>query len=386
MSSPSTKKKIAYITGTRADFGLMTSVLEHIENHPDLELKVYATGIHLMPEFGETIKVVEEKFPQTKRIQATFDADDKSGAANFCGQFIQKLSHALKEDRPDVVLVLGDRTEMLCTALVALYLGIPLAHVHGGDKSTTVDDSARHAISKIAHIHFPATRAAGERLEKMGEDVWRIHVTGAPALDSILHTTLPTREELCEEVGLDPDEKVLLVTLHPVSEQVDDAEAQMAEVLSAVKQFNLPTVVILPHADAGGRKMIDVINLEKENPSFHIFPSIPFIQFLALEREAAVWIGNSSGAMIESSSFKTPVVNVGPRQAGREHGDNVIDVPYQKDEIIAAIERSLHDADYRQKLVTVTNPWGDGNTGQRIATILAELEINERLTNKQIAY
>lgn len=380
------KMRVAYVTGTRADFGLMIPVLKAISESQKLELQMYATGIHLMPEFGFTVERVKEEFPGTKEISATFENDSRQGMAKFTGNFLGKLVDVFSHDRPDFVLTLGDRTEMLCTAVACLYLGIPTGQVHGGERTSTADELARHAITKLSHIHFPATEESAERIRKMGEDEWRIHIVGAPALDTILNEKLPTREELFRELRLDPKEQVILVTQHPVSEESNEAGEQMRETIKAIKKFNLPVVVTYPHADAGGRKIIDVIDEEKTNPLFRIIPSLGYKQFLALEREAAVWVGNSSGALIESSSFKTPVVNIGTRQQNRQRGDNVVDAGYTESEITAAIEKSLHDEVYRQKLQKVKSPWGDGKTGPRVAKILEDLVVDSKLLGKQISY
>jgi len=380
------KKKIAYVTGTRADFGLMIPILKAISQSSKLELQVYATGIHLMPEFGLTVGQVKKEFPKTKKIQATFENDERQGMSKFTGDFLVKLTDAFSKDKPDFVLTLGDRPEMLCTAIVCLYLGIPTGQVHGGEKTSTVDELARHAITKLSHIHFPATEESAERIKKMGEDDWRIHVVGAPALDTILNEKLPTREELFRELHLNPKEQVILVTQHPVSEEINKAGEQIVKTINAVKKFNLPVVIIYPHADAGGRKMIEAIDWEKTNPLFRIIPSLEHKQFLALEREAAVWVGNSSGALIESSSFKTPVINIGTRQSGRQRGENVLNAGYGRNEIIAAIEKSLHDEAYRNMLQKVKSPWGDGKTGPRVTRILEDLVIDSKLLAKQISY
>jgi UDP-hydrolysing UDP-N-acetyl-D-glucosamine 2-epimerase len=380
------KRKIAYITGTRADYGLMTPVLRSIEESKKLELQLYTTGIHLMPQFGETAKLVKKEFPQTRRIKAIFKTDEKSSVVDFSGLYINLLNKVFKKDKPDIVLILGDRVEMLCTAMVCLYLGIPTAHIHGGEKTFTVDEVSRHAISKISSLHFPATKESAERILKMGEEKWRIHVVGAPTLDSILNKKLPTRIEVLEKLSMDPKQKFILVVQHPVSSEMKDSGYQMQETITAVKEINLPVVIIYPHPDPGGRKIIKIIEKEKNNPLFHIFPNIDFESFLALEREAIVWVGNSSAAMIESSSFKTPVVNIGTRQIGRQRGENVIDVGYNRKNILIAIKKSLTDKSYLAKLQTIKNPWGDGKTGSRIVRILEEIEINSKILIKQITY
>lgn len=382
----SKKTKIAYVSGTRADFGLMTPILHAIEKSKKLKLQIYATGIHLLSKFGNTVNQVRKEFKNIKIINATFKTDDRLGIADFTGDFLKKLADIFDKDKPDFVLTLGDRPEMLCVAVACLYLGIPTGQVHGGEKTFTVDEVARHAITKLSHVHFPATEESAKRIEKMGEEKKRIYVVGAPALDVILNEKLPDRKELFGKLGIDFEQKIILLTQHPVSEEWQEAGKQIRETLEAVKSFNLPVVATYPHADAGGRKIIKEIEKERNNPFFHIFPSLEYRQFLALEREAAVWVGNSSAAMIESSSFKTPIVNIGIRQTGRQRGENVIDVGYNRDAIKRAIEKSLNGRRYLAKLEHIKNLWGDGKTGPRIAEILENLEPSSKLLAKQITY
>lgn len=380
------KKKIAYISGTRADFGLMMPVLRAIERSEKLQLQIYATGIHLMSEFGETIKEVLKEFPQTRLIKATFKSDNRGGLAEFTGEFLKELVVILGKDRPDLALTIGDRPEMLCVAVACLYLGIPTAQIHGGEKTFTVDEVARHAVTKLSQLHFAATRSSARRIRKLGEEEKQIYVVGAPALDVILNEKLLTRAELFASLNLNLKDKIILITQHPVSEEYEAAGRQIAETIAAVKTFKMPVVITYPHADAGGRRIIKIIEKEKNNPLFRIVPSFSHKQFLALEREAAVWVGNSSGAMIESASFKTPVVNIGTRQLGRQHGANVINVGYDRKKIIAAIKKSLADKKYLQKLSKIKNPWGDGKTGPRIVKILETITFNSKLLVKQITY
>src|SRR3989304_3498427 len=379
-------KKIAYRSGTRADFGLMTPVLAAIKKSKKLDLKLYVTGIHLMPEFGNTIKEIKKQFPEIIEVKAVFESDEKQAMAEFASILISKLVSLFEKDRPDFVLTLGDRPEMISVALVCLYLGIPTGQIHGGDKSATVDEIARHAITKLSHLHFPATREAAERIKKMGEESWRIKVVGAPALDVIMNEQLPTREQLFKNLGLDLKKKVILVTQHPVSEEYEKSGSQMAEIISAIKTFELPVVIIYPHADAGGRRIISEINKENKNPNFHIFPSLPHKDFLALEREAAVWVGNSSAAMIESASFGVPIVKFGGRQSDRQRGLNFLNVGYDRNKIKRAMKKSLFDTAYLKTLKKIKNPWGDGKTGQRVMKTLENIKIDSKLLNKQITY
>lgn len=380
------KKKIAYISGARADFGLMIPVLKAINKSKKLELRLYATGIHLMPEFGETIYEVKKEFSKAAVINAVFETDDRLGMAKFSGNFLQKVVRAFQENRPDFVLTLGDRPEMLCVATACLYLGIPTAQIHGGEKTFTVDEWARHAITKLSSVHFAATRESAERIKKMGEEKWRINVVGAPRLDTILNEKLPSRRELFSKLRLNPAKKIILIIYHPVSEEWEQSGRQMEEILAAAGTFNFPMAIIYPQADAGGRKIINAINKQKDNALFHIFPSLNHKDFLALVKESSVWVGNSSGAMIESSSFKIPVVNVGIRQRGREHGNNVLNVDCDRKEIAEAIKKSLYNKNYIEKLKKIDNPWGDGKASERIVRILENLELNKKLLVKQIIY
>jgi len=377
---------IAYVSGTRADFGLMTPVLQAIAASPKLRLNLYATGMHLMSEFGSTMNEVRSRFPGVQALDALIGADGRNGIAGFASDLSRRLIDAFSLDRPDAVLILGDRVEALATAMTCTYLGIPIVHLHGGERTGTVDDAARHAISRLAHVHLTATEDAAERLRKAGEEPWRIRVVGAPGLDAILNEPLPTREALLASLAMDSAEPFLLVTQHPVSERWAEAGQHMRETLEAVKATGMPTVIIYPNADAGGREMIREIDLECSNPRFRIRPSMTYSEFLALEREAAVWIGNSSAGMIESSSFKTPVVNIGERQAARLRAPNVIDVGYDREAIRQAIAFALEDTSFRTSLQTITNPWGDGKTGPRVAALLETIVWSPAFLAKRMMY
>lgn len=384
--SKTKNKKIIYISGTRADFGLMLPVLKAIKASSFLNLTLFATGEHLMAKLGKTINDIKKHFLDVHIIDAVSKSDERIGVAEFNAVFLKKITTKLKREKPDLALVLGDRSEMLLVSVACLYLGIPVAHIHGGEKTGTIDEVSRHAITKIASIHFPATKDAALRIKKMGEDAWRINIVGAPALDTILNEKLPTRSGLLSDLEMNPKEKFILVLQHPVSEEVVNAGKQMRETIEAVKKFNMPAVFIYPHTDAGGKKIISEILKEKNNPLFKIFPSLEYKKFLALEREASVWVGNSSAALIESSSFRTPVVNVGGRQIGRERGLNVLDVSYDRNQIYKAIYKSLNDKKYLNKLKKIKNPWGDGKSANRIISVLEKIKITPDLLNKRICY
>ena len=379
------RKKIAYISGTRADFGLMTPVLKAIQNSKVLSLKVFATGMHLMPEFGLTIEEVKKVFPSVETISATFEENTNRATVRFIADVMRVCTDAFLRERPDLVLLLGDRPEMLAVATACLYLGIPTGHLHGGERTGTSDEIPRHAITKLSSLHFPATQASAERIACLGEDLWRIQVVGAPALDVVAGGTLPSPQEVREFITLSAHERFILLVQHP-GEDGEASRGEIEETLSALKQIALPVVAVYPNADTGSHHIIEVLEKERTNPLFRIFKSIPHALFLALEREASVLVGNSSAALIESASFRTPVVTIGERQRGRLCGGNVLCVSSKKDDVVSAIQKSLDDPEYRATLATVSNPWGDGKTGPRVAQFLEELTIDAKLLNKQISY
>ena len=376
------KKRIVFVNGTRADFGLMLPILKKINKNPKFKLQVYACGMHLMKDFGYTIELVNKEFPNVKLLKVIFRNDTRKSMSLYIGELIKQLTYEFSLKRPDIVLVVGDRIEMFATAITALYLGITVAHIHGGDKSGTVDDSARHAISKIAHLHFAPSKIAVKRLKKLGEEDWRIHLVGAPALDTILYEKLPSKKELFQKLKLPLNKKIILITQHPVSEEIEHAEKQISITLNAAKKFKLPIVIIYPNADTGGRKMIKIINKEKNNPLVKIFPNLDYHLFLALEREASAWIGNSSAGLIDSTSFKTPVVNIGTRQKDRLKGKNVIDADYNKERIYHAIYKCLYDKNFLKKVRTYKSPWGNGTSADKIISVLEKITINKKLFMK----
>jgi len=375
------RRKIVYISGTRADYGLMQSTLREIQKKADLE--IVATGMHMMAEFGHTADQIDRAGFKVCRVDEVYEADDKGSMARFVGRFIRSLTDRIEDIRPDIILLLGDRGEMLAGAVVGAYLSIPVAHLHGGEVSSTVDDLARNAITKLAHIHLPATKKSAERIRNMGEDPARIFVVGAPGLDSIIGDDYAQPEELAETYGLELSKPLLLVIQHPVTLEAKRAGEQMEETLKAVVDLGYQTILIYPNADAGGRRMIEVIKGHLNYPFLKTFKSIPRRDYLGLMRIAGAVVGNSSSGSIEAPSFALPAINVGPRQMGRERADNVIDVGYNRDEIKSAISKALYDEEFRAKLKTSRNPYGDGNAGRRIAEILGKIEINESLLSKR---
>ena len=379
------KRKIFYITGTRADYGLMRSTLRRIHQHPKLSLDIAVTGMHLMHEFGNSINEIREDKFKYHTIDVRYESDAKESMAIFIGRFLQELVPLIQRIKPDIILVLGDRGEMLAGAIAGVYLGIPVAHIHGGEVTSTVDDYARHAITKLAQIHLPATVQSGKQISNLGESQNRIFVVGAPGLDQVLHEPLLPSQELAKKYNIDFTTPVILVIQHPVSLEVDDAPRQIRETLDAVAKTGYQSIIIYPNADAGGRGMIDVINEYTQVSSFRIFPNIPHKDYLSLLRNVSVLVGNSSSAIIEAPSFCLPAVNIGTRQNGRERGENIIDAPYNKEIIAQCIDRALYDTLLLEKIKKGSNPYGDGNTSERIVEILSTIDLSKDIFIKNAA-
>lgn len=380
-------RKVAVITGTRAEYGIFKSVLREIEANPKLDLSLIVIGMHLSTEFGYTVKEIEENgFKIDAKIDVLHSKDTRAAMSKSIGRCMMRTASALEKIKPDILLILGDRSEMLVGAVSATYMGIPIAHIHGGDISGNVDEPVRHAITKLAHIHFAATKESAERIIKMGEDPWRVHVVGAPGLDMILNEKLIEPRELAREYDLDLSKPVLLVVQHSVITEVDDAPNQIRETLEAIVELGYQTILIYPNADAGGRRMIEVIREYEKYPFIKTFRSFIHKEYLSLMKLASVMVGNSSSGIIEAPSLGLPVVNIGTRQKGRQRAENVIDVNYDKEEIKMAIQKALYDEKFKEKVKNCKNFYGDGKAGIRIANILSKIRIDKKLLEKRMTY
>ncbi|MFJ9534529.1 UDP-N-acetylglucosamine 2-epimerase [Herbaspirillum sp. NPDC101396] len=374
-------RKICYITGTRADFGLMQSTLELIDKAPGLELSLIVTGMHLLEEYGSTIQDIEAagfKIAATVAVGA-----HSSGAAmgRNIGIMISGFIDALESARPDVVMLLGDRGEMLAGAIAAIHLNIPIVHVHGGERSGTVDEPVRHAISKLSHLHFTATTDARERLIRMGENPADVYVTGAPGLDGLTDMAKATRTELLESAGLDPARPFALMVYHPVLQEAEAAGTAAESILAAMAAGGVQIVALKPNSDAGSDGIRKVLEQHASDANLRVFTHFPRTRFVAWMAAAEVMVGNSSAGIIEAASFGTPVINIGSRQHLRERNANTVDVPTDETAISAALVHALHQG--RRPL---QNVYGDGSAGLRILQLLSETDLNAAMLAKSNAY
>ena len=378
------RRRICFVTGTRADFGLMRSVIRAIKDHPALELQLGVTGMHLDRSRGYTIDSIRaEKWKIDGVVPWPRGDGGATAAAAATGKAAASLASVYDKLASDVVIVVGDRVEAFAAASAAHVSGRLVAHVQGGDRALgQVDDSLRHAITKLSHIHFPATKLSSKRLEKLGEDRWRIFMTGAPGLDDIPVAAKPS-EISSAFPGLRP-RCFALVVLHPQSSD-RNAEAGVSRMLlKAVEACDFERIVIVyPNTDPGGDGIASVWAALPGDQRRIIRRNIPRPFFLGLMRDAAVLVGNSSAGIIEAASFGTPVLDVGTRQAGREHGPNVIHSPFKEAALRKCLARICNDGTPIR--FPARNPYGAGGTGRRIAAALARVR-PERFLRKLISY
>lgn len=375
-------RHVCYVSGTRADFGLMRSTLEAIAAAPDLRLSVLATGMHLSPLYGETVREIEEAgLAILARVPVPLDPPTGATMGRNIGTMVAAFTDALEQARPDLALLLGDRGEMLAGALAAIHLNIPVAHIHGGERSGTVDEPIRHAISKLSHLHFTATDEARERLIRMGEREDRIFVTGAPGLDSLTDAPLPDRAAFMADHGLDAGQPFALFVFHPVLQEADRARADTEAVLDALCGAGLQILALMPNSDAGSAGVREALQQAEGRKGIVVLTHMPRPEFVAAMAHADLMAGNSSAGIIEAASFGTPVLNVGRRQTLRGRNANVCDVPADAGAMREAVDALLSGGRF-----PAANVYGDGKAGERIVRLLVQLPLDADLLHKVNGY
>ena len=380
-------KRVLYLTGSRADFGLMHSTLHQIAAHPALALSLAVTGMHLSPAYGETVHEVEQSgLDIVATIPVDIENRSAAGMARALAQTLDGMTDALAQAQPDVLLLLGDRGEMLAGALAALHLGITVAHLHGGERSGTVDEPMRHAISKLAHWHFVSTQESRERLIRMGERAEHIWVTGAPSLDDLPRLPISDAEETARALGLDPARPYLMVLFHPVVQQAADAASQSGALIDglhmALSEQSEPLQVLwlAPNSDAGSRAIVDAVQ-NAGLPGWRWLTHAPRARYLAALRHSLALVGNSSSGIIEAASFGTPVLNIGLRQHQRERNANTLDCDTDAQAIATGLRQQLSHGRFK-----AANVYGDGRAGERITTLLAAQPLDANLLLKSNSY
>lgn len=375
-------RRICYITGTRADFGLMQATLEAIHAEPALSLSILATGMHLDPAYGLTIEEIRATgLPIAGEAPVSLTPATGATMARGIGVMLNGFVDHLERERPDLVLLLGDRGEMLAGALAAIHLNIPVAHIHGGERSGTVDEPIRHAVSKLSHLHLTTTAAARERLIRMGEREDRVFVCGAPGIDRLAETPRPSREAVCADYGFDPAAPLALLAMHPVLQDADRAGDDAAMLTEHLLKAGLQVVAVMPNSDAGSDGIRAAMAKARDQRGLVIETHLPRERFVACMAAADIFAGNSSSGIIEAGTFGTPVINVGSRQRLRERNANVIDIDCTPQAIDDAIAAALAHGRFAPE-----NIYGDGRAAERIVAVLRDTPLDAELMRKINVY
>lgn len=380
------RRSIAVVTVGRSDFGLYESVLEHIRSDAELELRLMVSGAHFDPRFGPTVREIEAAgYGYEPGLAIHPETDDPAGVSMALGHGVQAFARAFGARRPDLLVLLGDRVEMLAPALAALPFNIPQAHLYGGKVTEgAIDERVRHALTKMSHLHFVSCEDYAERVRQMGEELWRVFNFGSPGLDRIRSHQRSSRESLCHEIALDPAQPFLIATFHPVTLEPAAQDGQMTALLLALEQAGIAVVATYPNADAGSARIVDALEAfaGRHPQRVRLMRNAGTRLYFDLLAHAAAMVGNSSSGIGEAPSFELPVVNIGTRQDGAIKAANVVDVGYSAEEIYAGIRRAT-DSAFRAGLCGMRNPYGDGDAGRRIVGTLRDISLDSRLLRKK---
>lgn len=380
------KRKVCVVVASRANYGRIKTVLREIDKHLDLELQLIVGASALLYRFGQVVDVItQDGFEVTARLYSIVEGENLTTMAKSTGLGIIELATIFENLKPDVVLTVADRFETMATAVTASYMNIPVAHTQGGEVTGSIDESVRHAITKLSHIHFVATEASRERVIKMGEEPARVFNTGCPAIDAISSIDLSLPEDLFKRYGgvgrpINATKPYIVVLQHPVTTEYGSGLEQINETLAAIKMLNMQTIWLWPNVDAGSDDISKGLRVFREqNPDvpLHLFRNFAVEDYARLINNCACLIGNSSSGIREGAFLGIPVVNIGTRQQHRERSNNVLDTQHHRNSILNAIQSQLNHGRYPGVPL-----FGDGSSGKRIAKLLAteELKIQKAIT------
>jgi UDP-hydrolysing UDP-N-acetyl-D-glucosamine 2-epimerase len=392
------KRVIAIFTGNRAEYGLQFPILRAVDRHPDLEYRLLVSGAHLDKNFGHTLdEIANDGFRISAEVKIEMDANSLFATAQAIGSGVLSISKVLADVKPDMMVVYADRFEGLAAVVASSQMNVPTAHIEGGDltEGGALDDSVRHAMTKLSHLHFTTNTQATNRILAMGEEAWRVHTVGFPAIDLISEGRYAKPDEIVAKLKLDLARPVVLFTQHSVTTEFDRAAAQLAPSLAALETLaadGVQSIITYPNNDAGGRAIIERIEAlnARKVPNLQVHRSLGrhlYHGVLALARDEKLrvaCVGNSSSGIKESPAFGCPTVNIGSRQDGRLRGENVIDAGYDTAALAAAIKRCLFDEAFRAHCRVADNPYYLGDAGPKIAEVLARVPLDEKLIRKQM--
>ena len=391
-------RTICVFTGNRAEYGLQYPVLRAIDRHPDLDYRLLVSGAHLDPNFGSTLdEIRNDGFHIDAEVEIEMDGASLFATAQAIGSGVLAISQELKKLKPDIMVVYADRFEGFAAVIAASQMNIPTAHIEGGDltEGGALDDSVRHAMTKLAHLHFTTNEQATNRLLAMGEEFSRVHTVGFPAIDLISEGRYASAEEIKEKLCLDLSRPIVLFTQHSVSTEFEEAKAQIKPSIISIEQLasaGVQTIITYPNNDAGGQAIIEQLDIfaSKKRSNTQVCPSLGRYLYhgvlaLALDTSLRVaCVGNSSSGIKETPAFGCPTVNIGSRQDGRLRGDNVIDADYDSDSIYSQTWQCLYDENFRELSQKAENPYWLGDAGPKIANVLAKYPLGQTIIRKRM--
>ena len=380
------KRKILVTLESRATYGYSRNVMRAMRKFPDLELATLVTGMHLMPEMGNSVELIRgDGFPVTAEVPLAPSGSGAGAWARAMGGAMAGFADAIERIAPDIVLLSGDRAETITLCMTAAYMGIPIAHIQAGDKSGHIDDAARYAIAKLAHVHFASCEDSANRLRGLGEQEFRIINTGAPQLDDI-NRDFKAASLSFGERDIDLSRPYLLLIMHPVMAERDEVSRQISDTLEACLASGLPVVWIYPNSDLGYDDIVQVIDHYKEHPQVVPVANLERDDYFKLLYNAVALVGNSSSGILEAPSFKVPVVNIGNRQRGRPQASNICNCVATREAIAAAIKTALSNPEFKKACANAVNPYGDGKSSPRICEILRDIPLDRRLMDKETTF
>ncbi|MBD7909614.1 UDP-N-acetylglucosamine 2-epimerase [Sporosarcina gallistercoris] len=372
-------KKIVAFTGIRSDYDLLSGLYKKINNNPDLDIKLIVSGSHMSSTYGGSVsEIIKDGIPILAKTESLLDSNSPSVRVKSLSILLLSVVHTIVDYNPDLIIVAGDREDVMAGSLVGAYLEVPVAHFFGGDhaKDGNVDNPIRHATSMLANIHFVTNENSELRLLKIGEERRRIFNIGSPSLDKFLNTEEISKEDLFEFFNIEYREKYALLIFHPVIDRNESASMQFQKILNALQRKGIFTFVSYPNTDSGNKLILDVISNNIDNPNFYFYKNLDRPKFINLFRNAEFLIGNSSAGIYEAPFLKKPVINVGIRQKGRLSAENVVFIDNSEDSIVEAIEK-VESADFKKLVDSVQSPYGDGNSEDLALDLIKTLDFEE---------
>lgn len=374
------KKRVAVFTGGRFEYGILRPVIAAISESKSLDLQLIVSGVHFLKKYGSTIdQIKRDGFSIDAKVNIVVDKEIEGKVSLEIGNGIQEFTKILLKLKPDLVVLNGDRSEALACAVSAAFIPIPIAHIHGGDLSKAgFDESIRHAITKLAHFHFPATKKSMNRILRMGENPKNVFLVGAPGLDELMNEPVISKSELSKKLGVKIGNNLIIVLQHPVSTSPTTAKREIRETLKAISNIKCTRILIYPNGDPGSNAIVNELEKLRSKKDYLVLRNVNRRIYANILRIANVLVGNSSSGIIEASSFGLPVVNVGTRQEGRERNNNVVNIDYNALRIETAISKIIKSKIRFKK----GNIYGNGHSGKKIAKILEKINFQLDLIQK----